>query len=107
MKGFVSMAGQATWAGELRPESVPILARAGAVCIIRSPSLDQAFDAEKQAMIKDVIAAAQEAGRLIEKGMSRSIAQKRVTYDFHRLMDGATELKCSEFGDAIIENLGG
>ena len=46
-----------------------------------------------------------EAGRLIEKGMSRSIAQKRVTYDFHRLMDGATELKCSEFGDAIIENM--
>ncbi len=47
-----------------------------------------------------------EAARLIERGISRSIAQKRVTYDFHRLMDGATKLKCSEFGDAIIENMG-
>ncbi len=47
-----------------------------------------------------------EAARLIEQGISRSIAQKRVTYDFHRLMDGATKLKCSEFGDAIIENMG-
>jgi len=46
-----------------------------------------------------------EAARLIERGISASIAQKRVTYDFHRLMDGATELKCSEFGDAIIENM--
>ena len=77
MKGFVSMAGQATWAGELRPESVPILARAGAVCIIRSPSLDQAFDAEKQAMIKDVIAAAQEAGRLIERCQSAGVSADR------------------------------
>ncbi len=31
------------------------------------------------------------------------IAAKTVTYDFHRLMEGATRLKCSEFGDAIIE----
>ena len=46
-----------------------------------------------------------EAARLIDRGISRSIAQKRVTYDFHRLMDGATLLKCSEFGDAIIENM--
>ena len=35
----------------------------------------------------------------------RAIAQKTVTYDFHRLMDGATLLKCSEFGDAIIANM--
>jgi isocitrate dehydrogenase len=47
-----------------------------------------------------------EAARLIDRGISRSIAQKRVTYDFHRLMDGASLLKCSEFGDAIIENMG-
>jgi isocitrate dehydrogenase len=47
-----------------------------------------------------------EAARLIEKGISASIAQKRVTYDFHRLMEGATLLKCSEFGDAIIGNMG-
>jgi isocitrate dehydrogenase len=46
-----------------------------------------------------------EAGELIEKGISRSIANKTVTYDFERLMDGATKLKCSEFGDAIIENM--
>ena len=45
------------------------------------------------------------AARLIDRGISRSIAQKRVTYDFHRLMDGATLLKCSEFGDAIIANM--
>jgi isocitrate dehydrogenase len=46
-----------------------------------------------------------EAADLIERGMSTSIEQKRVTYDFHRLMDGATKLRCSEFGDAIIENM--
>jgi isocitrate dehydrogenase len=48
-----------------------------------------------------------EAARLIERGISRSIAEKRVTYDFHRLTEGATLLKCSEFGDAIIENMDG
>ena len=46
-----------------------------------------------------------QAARLVEQGMSRSIAAKTVTYDFHRLMDGATKLKCSEFGDAIIANM--
>ncbi len=46
-----------------------------------------------------------EAADLIERGISRAIAQKRVTYDFHRLMEGATMLKCSEFGDAILENM--
>ncbi len=46
-----------------------------------------------------------EAADLIERGISASIARKRVTYDFHRLMDGATLLKCSEFGDAIIANM--
>jgi isocitrate dehydrogenase len=48
-----------------------------------------------------------EAAGLIEAGISRSIESKTVTYDFHRLMDGATKLKCSEFGDAIISNLEG
>jgi isocitrate dehydrogenase len=47
-----------------------------------------------------------QVARLIESGISKAIEQKRVTYDFHRLMDGATLLKCSEFGDAIIENMG-
>ncbi len=42
------------------------------------------------------------AADLIVKGMEGAIAAKTVTYDFHRLMDGATLLKCSEFGDAII-----
>jgi isocitrate dehydrogenase len=37
--------------------------------------------------------------------MDRAIAQKHVTYDFARLMEGATEVKCSEFGDALIKNL--
>ena len=46
-----------------------------------------------------------EAADLIVKGMDGAIAAKRVTYDFARLMEGATELKTSEFGDAIIENM--
>jgi isocitrate dehydrogenase len=45
-----------------------------------------------------------EAAELIHKGLEKSIQGKRVTYDFERLMDGATTLKCSEFGDEIIKN---
>lgn len=45
-----------------------------------------------------------EAATLIVKGMEKAIANKTVTYDFHRLMEKATLLKCSEFGDAIIRN---
>ena len=45
-----------------------------------------------------------EAANLIVKGMEQSIENKTVTYDFHRLMDNATLLKCSEFGDAIIKS---
>ncbi|MCH2650611.1 MAG: NADP-dependent isocitrate dehydrogenase [Candidatus Marinimicrobia bacterium] len=47
----------------------------------------------------------QEAADLIVKGIEGAIAQKRVTYDFHRLMDGATKLKCSEFGNEIVANM--
>ena len=47
----------------------------------------------------------QEAADLIYKGVERSIAAKRVTYDFHRLMEGATLLKCSEFGTEIISQM--
>ncbi|MBX3252107.1 MAG: NADP-dependent isocitrate dehydrogenase [Myxococcales bacterium] len=47
-----------------------------------------------------------EAADLIETGLEKSIAAKTVTYDFARLMDGATKIKCSEFGDAIIKNMG-
>ncbi len=46
-----------------------------------------------------------EAAQLIVKGLETALSNKRVTYDFHRLMDGATLLKCSEFGDEIIKNL--
>ncbi len=46
-----------------------------------------------------------EAADLIVKGMNGAIAAKTVTYDFHRLMDGATKLKCSEFGDAVIQHM--
>jgi isocitrate dehydrogenase len=42
------------------------------------------------------------AAKLIHKGLESAIAGKRVTYDFARLMDGATEVKCSEFADEII-----
>jgi isocitrate dehydrogenase len=44
-----------------------------------------------------------EAADLIVKGMDGAIGAKRVTYDFARLMEGATELSTSEFGDAIIK----
>ena len=47
----------------------------------------------------------QEAADLIVKGIEGAISRKRVTYDFHRLMEGATKLKCSEFGDEIISNM--
>lgn len=46
-----------------------------------------------------------EAAELIIKGVEAAIGKKRVTYDFHRLMEGATLLKCSEFGDEIIANM--
>jgi isocitrate dehydrogenase len=46
-----------------------------------------------------------EAAALIIKGMDGAIGAKTVTYDFERLMEGATKLKCSEFGDAIIRHM--
>ena len=46
-----------------------------------------------------------EAADLIIKGMDGAIASKRVTYDFARLMEGASEVKCSEFGDNIISHM--
>ena len=46
-----------------------------------------------------------EAAELIYKGIEGSIDNKKVTYDFERLMEGATLLKCSEFGDEIIKNM--
>ncbi|MCH7509132.1 MAG: NADP-dependent isocitrate dehydrogenase [Proteobacteria bacterium] len=48
-----------------------------------------------------------EAADKIVAAMDKTIANKTVTYDFERQMDGATLLKCSEFGDALIENMQG
>ena len=47
----------------------------------------------------------QEAAALIVSGMKGAIQAKRVTYDFHRLMDGATKLKCSQFGHEIVSKM--
>jgi isocitrate dehydrogenase len=46
-----------------------------------------------------------EAADFIVKGMEGAIAAKTVTYDFHRLMDGAEKLKTSEFGNAVIQHM--
>jgi isocitrate dehydrogenase len=46
-----------------------------------------------------------EAATLIDKAIEKTISQKKVTYDLARLMTGATELKTSQFGDAIIKNM--
>jgi len=42
---------------------------------------------------------------LIIEAMQNTISSKKVTYDFARLMEGATQVSCSGFGDAMIENL--
>jgi len=47
----------------------------------------------------------QKAADLVYSGLEKSIAGKKVTYDFERLMEGATLLKCSEFGTEIIKNM--
>ena len=47
-----------------------------------------------------------EAADLITEAVEKTISSKVVTYDFARLMDGATEVKCSEFGDELIKNMG-
>jgi isocitrate dehydrogenase len=46
-----------------------------------------------------------EAADRVLKGMDGAIAAKTVTYDFARLTEGATEVKCSEFGDAVISHM--
>jgi isocitrate dehydrogenase len=46
-----------------------------------------------------------EAANDIVRAMEATISEKIVTYDFARLMDGATEVKCSEFGAAIVDRL--
>ncbi|WP_409297275.1 NADP-dependent isocitrate dehydrogenase [Peribacillus sp. SCS-26] len=47
-----------------------------------------------------------EAAKLVINSVEQTISSKVVTYDFARLMDGATEVKCSEFADELIKNLG-
>jgi isocitrate dehydrogenase len=47
-----------------------------------------------------------EAADLIIRGLNGAIGSRRVTYDFARLMDGATKIPCSAFGDNIIEHMG-
>ena len=46
-----------------------------------------------------------EVGDIIKKGMARTIESKQVTYDFHRLMEDAEKLSCSEFGEKLIQNM--
>ena len=46
-----------------------------------------------------------EVSEIIKKGMARTIKSKQVTYDFHRLMEGADKLSCSEFGEKIVQNM--
>ncbi|HYK87805.1 MAG TPA: NADP-dependent isocitrate dehydrogenase, partial [Acidobacteriota bacterium] len=46
-----------------------------------------------------------EVAQLIENGIRRTIEQKLVTYDFHRLMEGATKVKTSEFGEYVLKNM--
>ena len=46
-----------------------------------------------------------EAAELVEKALEKTISNKVVTYDFARLMDGATEVKCSEFARAVVQNM--
>lgn len=46
-----------------------------------------------------------EVAEMITSALDKAISSKRVTYDFARTMEGATELKCSEFGDEIIKNM--
>ena len=49
--------------------------------------------------------ASAEAADLIISSMEKSILSKKVTYDFARLMDGATQVSCSGFGQVMIENM--
>jgi isocitrate dehydrogenase len=46
-----------------------------------------------------------EAADLVVRGLERTIAERRVTYDFHRLMEGATLLRTSEFAEALVANM--
>ena len=47
----------------------------------------------------------QEAADLVNRAMTKTIENKTVTYDLHRQMEGAIKLSCSQFAEAIIENM--
>jgi isocitrate dehydrogenase len=47
----------------------------------------------------------EEAAELILAGLAGAIAARTVTYDFHRLMQDATLVKCSEFGEAVVDHM--
>jgi len=47
------------------------------------------------------------AANLIVKAMEKTVSEKKVTYDLHRQLDGATLLKCSEFAESIVSNMDG
>ena len=47
----------------------------------------------------------QEAADLIVEAMTKTIQDKTVTYDLHRQLDGATKLSCSEYAQAIVDNM--
>ena len=53
----------------------------------------------------DFVHRAVEAADLIIRGLNGAITSKRVTYDFARLMEGATKIKCSDFGTNIIDHM--
>ena len=46
-----------------------------------------------------------EAADLILEAINKALEKKQVTYDFHRLMEGASLLKCSEFGQELVDNM--
>ena len=75
----------------------------------RRPGLAHEFPANAKPQLifvnADRAAGPNEAADLVIKSMERSILSKKVTYDFARLMEGATEVKCSEFGDQIIAKM--
>ena len=63
------------------------------------------FDDEDEIIDEKVIQVMDRIQTMINKGLERAIAQKKVTYDLARQMEGATEVKCSEFAEAIVANL--
>ena len=79
-----------------------LVALGGLAC---SNTVDGLKKDAKENKIEEKAEKATEAADLILKGMDGAIAAKTVTYDFARLMEGAKEVRCSEFGDAVIAHM--